>query len=1126
MLAGYPIYADLEAGYLNPINVLAVYLFGPYTSYKLLHWAAYAVGSVCFMLWLRKRLTAWPAVAVAQVIYYFSFAGLYHQQHFAITFGWYLFPCFIYLLELYSQTLKARYLTAYLLLLLYLMYFGAVQMVVISLLASGVYLAAIKGYTRALVTRAVLPCLLALCLLVPLGVTYAGQYTASARVATPEWWLEGSFDPQVVLSLVYPFPYRFSDAYMGVLVNRDYLMHEVYVYLGISGLCLAGLGLIVSKLAKSTNQMVLWFLTLFVVIGFAKANPLLGAVDPPILALFRYWGRLVLLATFALSVYCGHFIDQLTQVPRQLVINKSATRWLAAIVVYLAALELSALPNSSLVGLARLWLRPDFHFDYLYAYLGFLAAFVVMLTLTLTVTKFPWLKYALFVLPVVELAVFGQLVLKDAFVSTDQLATALPAIETTYTNRRIIVTNADVIGNKTLYYTFWSPFGYVSSANMAYDEALTDLGFESARRPVLAAALQGQGGFANARLHTGVQTMGIAAIVDSQANPIFVNPTSAMFYPVESDGAITVQELARAEDRYTLQVVARQAGTIASYVRYDPGWKVAVNGIPTPVTNSDLGLRFAVPAGSSTVAVRYIPHILYLGVAVALLAMSGCMVLAVLVRKRPRVGVLLALMVLFLALRLPGLGWDMVNSDGARWHRRSERFLQALKQGDLSATYQHYQPGVTLMWLNAATTKVIWEVQDAFTLPRWSLEHAQDFPSSDAVAKTVVVSVLACVFLYQLQILVKLASLKVAVLYGVLVAAEPYLIGIDRWFHLTSLESYFAFSAFLTYLYYAHTHRRRTLVAAGALAALAALSKLTALTALPLMAGIELVTGYRAKTLKKSLGALAILFGSFGVVSFALFPALWVDLPTVVHNLVSAVVAAVDSDTRARYFFPPFSYIYYLVILGYKLTPVSVLLFGIAVAALVRQMLRKQSPRGTLVLAYALTFFLVLTISTKKIDRYSLALVQPILLVIALYLASLNRKLVALIFAVHLAVAGFSYAKHFPVPSSYYSPLLGGSTAALRLGVYENSGEYFAQAAKYLTAQGRWDVYVPDNYESFSYYYHGKTLRDYASSARYVVTSVDFDRPTPRLIPGCTTLTKTFGPVDSSPWVYIYACTT
>ncbi|MFA5776041.1 MAG: hypothetical protein WC988_00540 [Patescibacteria group bacterium] len=1122
MLSGYPIYADIETGYLNPINLALVYLFGPYTSYKLLHFLSYLLGSIGFILFLKLRLKSRVGILVAHFVYFFSFFSLYHQQHFVITFAYYLFPCFLYLLERYIQNQKTRYLFLYLLLLLNLLYFGSFQMSFIVIVASITYILSFKALTKDFISRSVFPCLVFLCLLMPLIVSYLGLYTASERFSTHSLWLEGSFSPQVALNLLYPFNYRFGDSYMGVILNRDFLMHEVYIYLGVSGLILAILGVVFSKLDRQTNRLLLLFIATFLILGFAKSNPLLSTVDPPFFSLFRYWGRLVFLLIFSLSVYCGHFVDQLSQLSWKSTVRKVNLRFLSVSMVYLAILELIKFPNFNVFSLFRLWMRQDYKFDYIYVYLGFFLTFIVFLCLTLLLKKSTYIKYALFAMPVLELAVFGNLVLRDAFINVDQTKANLSSIESTYANQRIIVTDADVIGNKTLYYKFWSPFGYVSSLNKYYDGRIKSLGFESVRRPVLTSLVKD--GFNDTNLQYGLKNIGVNTITDSKSKIYYRNTTNSMFYLDSFGIPAYLEELERSEEQHKLKIYAIGDVKINSYLRYDSGWKVVLNNQPIKVNKDELFLSFNLPAGTNMAEVKYLPHTFYISLVVTVIGIVFFLALRRLVETRPTLKFYILVALIFLVLRLPGLGSDVLNSDGARWHRRSERFLQAIKTGDFASTYQHYQPGVTLMWINSVTKKAVWETQDLFKIPRWTLENSQDFPKIHAVSKSVLVIILSILLIYQMFIITKISSLKVALIYGFFVSTEPYLIGIDRWFHLTSLESYFAFSAYLTYFYSLARRSRLSVLATGALVALSTLSKLTGIIVLPLITVTEIIRGYYAKNIKRSLISLGIIVASFSLVVFVLFPALWVDFLNVVQKLFGAVVSAMDNDTRAQYFKPPFSYIYYLVILAYKLSPITLFIFLASLVVFVRQLERKEPVQGRFVLAYFLTFFLVLTMSTKKIDRYALALIQPILLFASIYLAKLKHKTFVFVIAIQLIASTFIYFRHFPVLSSYYSPIFGGAKTALNMGVYENSGEYFAQAAFYLNNTGRADVYAPDNYESFKYFYHGNTLRDFAPSAKYVITSIDFDRKTPRNIKGCETLKKEFGPKSFIPLVYIYAC--
>jgi hypothetical protein len=609
MLSGYPIYADMEAGYLNPVNLAAIYILGPFVSYKLLHLLLYLAGSLSFMLFLKSRLKTTLGVVVAHFIYFFSFFSLFHQQHFAITYAFYLFPCLLYFLETYNNTRRIKYLYLYFFLLLFLLYFGAFQMSFIVLVVSLLYLLIFGALNRQFIGRSVIPCCVFLCLLIPMFVSYFGLYDASERVATRGLWLEGSFSPQVILNLFYPFNYGFGSSYMGTILNRDYLMHEVYIYIGISGSILAILGMIFSKLEAKTNKLLLFFVVSFLILGYAKANPILSTLNPPIFSLFRYWGRLAFITTFSLSIYSGHFVDQLSELTWKRSVRKTNSLFLLVSVLYLVILELLNYPKLEVLSLFRLWKRKDFTFTYVDVYLVLLLLFLALLFFSLRSKNHTYTKYVLVSIPILELAFFGKLALKDAFVDVRQIKTDLSNTETTYSNKRLVVTDADVIGNKTLYYKFWSPFGYVSSLNKDYSGKVQTAGFESSRRPILTNTVQD--GFKNVNLHEKLADIGVEAIVDSQNTLFYQNLNSAMFYPAENTANTSIIEKERSEERYVLDVASNSTVKISSYIRYDEGWKVVWGNQPIEVHKEGLFISFILPKGSNTVEIKYIPSSLY-----------------------------------------------------------------------------------------------------------------------------------------------------------------------------------------------------------------------------------------------------------------------------------------------------------------------------------------------------------------------------------------------------------------------------------------------------------------------------------------------------------------------------------
>lgn len=464
--------------------------------------------------------------------------------------------------------------------------------------------------------------------------------------------------------------------------------------------------------------------------------------------------------------------------------------------------------------------------------------------------------------------------------------------------------------------------------------------------------------------------------------------------------------------------------------------------------------------------------------------------------------IILALVIAFyLFTRLPFLGIDMTNSDAARWHRRSERFLTAIKQLDFASTYQHYQPGVTIMWINSVTKFVVGNFQKD---PAMTLENADWFPIIDGISKAVLVFILLGLLLLQIFLISKLFNSSVALGYGVLISVEPYMIGIDRWFHLTSLETYLAFTSFLLLLHWRQHKIIKYLLLSGVFLGCSILSKLTTLVLVPLF--ILFIFYWERKIKFVALYALVLLASLF-----LLFPAFWVNGINVVGNLVSAITNAVSNDIRADELSSSLRIIFYPVVLAFKLSPLTLLFFVFALFSFKKI---KSNTNALYIFGYFCYYLLFLTIPEKKIDRYALVLIPPIVLICSYYLESfiLYRKL--FLYTVSCLFLVFVIYSVFPVYSAYYSPLFGGTKGALKAGIYDNSGEYFAQAALYLNTLGRdLNTFVPDNIEAFSPYYKGKIQRVYDDTTDYVVRSIDIDRKEIQ-DSKCPYIVREFGPND------------
>lgn len=463
---------------------------------------------------------------------------------------------------------------------------------------------------------------------------------------------------------------------------------------------------------------------------------------------------------------------------------------------------------------------------------------------------------------------------------------------------------------------------------------------------------------------------------------------------------------------------------------------------------------------------------------------------------------------LFLALRLTSLQTDISNSDAYRWHRRSENFLTAIKSHNFKETYQSYHPGVTLMWINSLVLQLSksYNYRFAEDFSELTFENSSYYPFIQQISKGSIVIFLFILFSYQLIIVSKLYDQRTSLLYGLLIACEPYLVGLDRWFHLSSLETYLAFSGFLTIWYWKKFGGTFYVVLSGLLIGLAVLTKVTNLVALiPCIFVIisrffSFKSGFRFKrflNLGVDLDARSIIKSvAYFLISFMLtvvvfFPALPAHPLFVITKVLGGITGGIYTDVRETPFSGAFSMFYYPFILFLKLSPLSAFLsiWVFAVAIFSKNNIKKYA----WLLLYVATYFFALSISVKKIDRYSIALILPILLITSIYFANSKVK-AGLIACTTLLFTFIIFYIYHPSYSAFYSPILGPnpSAKALSLNVYDNSGEYYSDAALYLNkipVEG--DLWLPYNIDSFRPYYKRVVSSFYSKDSQYAVTSIE-----------------------------------
>ncbi len=483
---------------------------------------------------------------------------------------------------------------------------------------------------------------------------------------------------------------------------------------------------------------------------------------------------------------------------------------------------------------------------------------------------------------------------------------------------------------------------------------------------------------------------------------------------------------------------------------------------------------------------------------------------------------LLALGLLLLALALPraaALG-RFVTPDEFKWIARSANFYEALSNHDFASTFMTGHPGVTVMWAGTLgylyafpeysklqTGQVNADEFDSFMtgkrIPVTPLELLRD---SRFVMVVLNVIILTASYLYARRMLGTLPALT----GFLLIAFDPFHIGLTRLLHLDGLMANFILLATLAFLAYLHRERVFDILVSGAAAALGFLTRSPAIVLVPVIGLFSLWKPWKAfrrheltlQVIWQAFWPLLVWLAAAVLTIFAVWPAMWVHpLQTITQVFTIAEDYAVAGHDSAIYFngqvIPDgnlgwrFLYFYPLTYL-WRATPI--VLIGLAFALWGYLTRRKpfDEPQARLTVQglflLVAVYTLLMTLGEKKFDRYLLPVYPALDLIAGLGWFALGRLLwqkswrgvlryapIMILVVIFMVQAGGS-VRTFPYYLSYYNPLLGGSRSAPRV-MQIGWGEGLDQAARYLNDKpNARELKVSTFYPSgcFSYFFDSK----------------------------------------------------
>lgn len=587
IFSGYPIYADAERAFLNPVNILSVLLFGPFNSYKILHFGFYLAGSLALYGFLRRKsLGGLLSFSAANLVFYFSFFMLYHQQHFGMNLIISLLPVFLLLSDLYVETKRTRYVVLLSLLTVLCFYFGNFQALILDLFPVLFYLF-FYGFPK--IKHILLYSSLTLALILPQLLPTAQLYLLSSRASEQNIFGEGSFMPFSFVNVIYPYFFGVGDVYRWNIVNEEYLIHETYVYVGIVASLLSIVGFFSLK-DDRFKHFCLVLLACFAFLSLGGYIPYFTRLVPPVITLFRYWGRSVVFLNIAAALLTAQFFSGIVRFDRKSV--RAVLLALAGLVGFLTILQLVNLGNHNINIPFYLLRRGAFNPNADFVVWGVLilvsVAFLALLLRKLANLK---LRMLLLTLMFLDAVYFG----------VPALTGYIKHYEDAFQTHRVFLTDSRQVGydrsyfwNINLYTPVPSITGYSQFVLKKYSDFLTATGVSDVRK--LTEKLNNE----------EMKDMGIG-LIEAPDGLEFIG---GKIIPLGSTSDVKVKD-----GLISFNITSQRAVEFKTHVIYYPGWEVSINGKRTRILIDDKNpfISFQLPAGKNYVVMRFIPQIFYWG---------------------------------------------------------------------------------------------------------------------------------------------------------------------------------------------------------------------------------------------------------------------------------------------------------------------------------------------------------------------------------------------------------------------------------------------------------------------------------------------------------------------------------
>ena len=608
---GYPPYVDMELGYLNPVNILFVVLAGPVWSYKILHFLTYLFGCIGFYFILRKRGFSLISYTAAISIYFFSYFNINHLTHSNMVLITMLLPANIALADYFIGKPSLKPFLLQVGLLGYELLWGHPQMSLIVALALITFVLIMwKKSIKDKMKYLAIVFLMSLGIAMPQLFPSMETYLKSSRISDTLDFSNFSLTPELSLSFLYPYMYGSWSYYYGLDISSSFTYVEFNNYVGIVSFMLLVVYLLFGK-----KDRYYWFLysllMIFIFLSYYYSLPIVSKINFPLITLFRYWSRSIILLNLALALGTAKVLNYSELSAKNL--NKGIILVSAPFAILLIShFIIIDYPFAQKVHQSLLHLRTEVMLKKDFALWVVLpAASLILLYLGFRNggTKKNAITIFIVMLIIADLRYFGSNLIPVRLMKWDKLPRI--GVPEEFNEKRILQEDEIFSNDQALLYKCWSPHGSSQFLPNSYEQFYLQnhLG-DKVRLGKISTTLRLDLNLDNLKKY------GFFAVISKDGITQIPNLNKVELIPDPIDASYIIKK----EGLIKVKLNSMRDQIIHFSIKYNSNWVVKLNGITIqPGIWDKIFMSVEIPKGESIVEFYYFPKDIFVGLAMGVL---------------------------------------------------------------------------------------------------------------------------------------------------------------------------------------------------------------------------------------------------------------------------------------------------------------------------------------------------------------------------------------------------------------------------------------------------------------------------------------------------------------------------